>query len=74
MSLRDDEHAERTACSAVYQPLAVDFAHHDVERADDGRHVGNQAAATEFVRHRQIAEATAASPGTQGIGEPSLTI
>src|SRR5262245_56081168 len=44
---------------------SVDLAHDDVDAADDGRHVGNQTAATQFVRHAQVREATRPRPHTQ---------
>ena len=53
---------------------AVDLAQHDIQRADDGRHVGDQAAAAEFGGDRQVAEAAAAARTRQGIAEPSLMI
>src|SRR5262245_49415856 len=61
------EHHTRPAYARPFanQCLAVDFAHDDVDRADDGGHVGDQAAAAEFVRHAQVAEATRPRPHTQ---------
>ena len=46
--------------------LAIDLAHDDVERADDGRHVGDQAAAAELVGDREVAERAAAGPDAPG--------
>src|SRR5262245_26837436 len=46
--------------------LAVDLAHDDVERADDGGDVGDQAAAAELVGDGEVAEAGAASAGPPG--------
>jgi len=50
----------------ILPALPINLSHHNIQRADDGRHIGDQATAAKFVRNRQIAEATAArscSPG-----------
>ena len=36
--------------------LTVDLAHHNVERPNHGGYVGDQAAAAEFVRDREVRE------------------
>src|SRR4029078_10541239 len=48
--------------------LPIDLAHHDVERADDGRDVGDEASFAEFMRHREIAERTRTGAGSPGDG------
>ena len=58
-----------------FQPSPIDLAHHDVERADDRRHVGDQAAAAQFVRRPTDCRSELLRARTrQGIEPPSLTM
>src|SRR5688500_12557310 len=55
-----------TLAMTSLQVLPVDLAHHDVQRADDGWDVGDQAAAAQFVGDREVAERTAAGADSPG--------
>src|SRR5947207_14399278 len=47
---------------------AVDLAHDDVDAPDDGRHVGDQAAAAQLAADAQVAEAARPRPHPQRHG------
>src|SRR5438874_7508120 len=48
--------------------LPINLPHDDVDRANDGGDVGDQAAATDFVRYAEIAKAGGSCPHTQRDG------
>src|SRR5581483_9332106 len=58
------DYGRRDACPT----LPIDFTHDDVEGADDGGDVGDEAAAAQFVSDGEVAEGARTRAGAPGYG------